>query len=148
MKNHIVHSLKYLLKLCVLFAILFALMKAGGWATTESFSEVLLSTRGIMLCVAVLILAGFYPKFGFVTRRVQADMDADRDKILKVFDMGDYGVVTDEENRMTLRARGMLKRVTSVGEDPVTVTRDGDAILISGLRKEVVKAEYRLRSML
>ena len=53
MKNHIVSSLKYLLKLAILLAAIYGAMYATG--TLGITTEELLGTKGVVLAVAVVV---------------------------------------------------------------------------------------------
>lgn len=147
MKKNLIRSLKYILQLVVLFGVLFTLMKLSGTANDESFAEVFSSTRGILLLAAIILLAVFYPRFGFATRVVKADIAADREKIFQVMHMGGYSLESEQDGVMIFRAGG-LRRAMMLWEDGITVASDDNYITISGIRKQVVKAEFRLKSML
>ena len=149
MKQHIIRSAVYFLRLAALLAALFALMHfTGTGAPGSSPTDVFTTQRGWMLIAAVVALAVFYPSFGYVDRRVKADLQTDREKILRVFHMGGYGLAQDEGDRLVFRTQSTAKRLANLGQDAVTVTRDGEGIVISGLRKEVVKAVFRLEAMI
>ncbi|MDR2885800.1 MAG: hypothetical protein LBU95_03340 [Rikenellaceae bacterium] len=99
------------------------------------------------LFVGLLVfLAAIYPMYGYVDRPMKADMDADRSKILKTMDMGDYYLAREEGGRMVFHKQSILKRMLSIGQDTIIITREGAGIVVSGLRKEVVKVDYRLRA--
>lgn len=148
MKSYIIRSLKYLLQLVVLFFILFGIMELTGTSSMNNLGEVFLSPRGVMLLIFIVILAIFYPMFGFTKREVKANIEADQDKIAKAFEMGGYTLESSSGDTLVFRARGIAKRILLMWEDEITVTRDDNYVLIVGVRKEVVKAEYRLKSML
>ena len=149
MKQHIVRSAAYFLRLSVLLAALFAIMHfTGTGAPGTSPLDIFTTPRGWVLIAAVIVLAAFYPYFGYVDRRVKADLVADFEKIHRAFDMGDCGLVLNTDDRVVFRPRSMFKRIVNLGQDAVTVTRDAEGVVISGLRKEVVKAVFRLEAMI
>ncbi len=148
MKAYLIHSFKYLVKLTLLLALLFAAMELTGTSSVESLAEEARTQRTWLLLGTILVLAAAYPSFGFVSRRVEADLDADRDKIDRALDMGDYAPRESTPDSVTYRLTNPFKRAWKLWEDPLTVTRDGNAVVIRGLRTEVVKAEYRLKSMI
>lgn len=47
---------------------------------------------------------------------------------------------------MVFRASSPLKRALLLWEDRIAVTDAGGSVVLDGIRKEVVKAEFRLRS--
>ena len=149
MKQHIIRSAAYFLRLSVLLAALFALMYfTGTGAPGSSPMDVLITPRGWALIAAVIVLAAFYPYFGYVDRRVKCDLVDDFEKISRAFDMGGYGLVPDAGDRVAFRPRSTFRRIVNLGQDAVTVTRDAEGVVISGLRKEVVKAVFRLEAMI
>ena len=46
------------------------------------------------------------------------------------------------------RASSPLRRWASLGEDAIVLTPGGGGIVLDGIRKEVVKVEFRIRSYL
>lgn len=84
MGRYIVRSLKYLLFISVLYIALVWLMsvtsyseKVDMWLLLESQ---LRSEQGTLLIVAFIALAIFYPRFGFMRRKVEG-VDITRDRI-------------------------------------------------------------------
>ena len=125
MKTHIVRAVKYLIWLALLFTLVFALM---------------IST--------IVVLALLYPRFGFTRRSVRADLKADRERILQTLHTSGYSLVAESEGTMIFRASSPLKRALLLWEDRIAVTADGESITLDGIRKEVVRAEFRLKSFL
>ena len=152
MKNrYLIRSLKYLVQLLVFLAILFvamALSKTSRVAPDELFEAIFMSRRGAMLLVAIVLLAAFYPRFGFVRREVAIDWVCDRTKIIEILALCGYEPVNEELDRVVFRASTPLKKLTSLGEDAVVLTPEVGKITLEGLRKEVVKIEFRLQSYL
>lgn len=152
MKNrYLIRSLKYFAQLLVFLAVLFAAMaltRTSRVAPGELFGEVFLTTRGAVLMAAVVLLAAFYPRFGFVRREVPLDWACERAKIVELFVLCGYELVEEVPGRAVFRASSPLRRWTSLGEDAIVLTPGGDGIVLDGIRKEVVKVEFRIRSYL
>ena len=151
MKTYIVRAAKYLSWLALLFALVFALMVSTGTSRVgagEALHELFGSSRGMLMIVAIVVLALLYPRFGFTRRSVRADLRADRERILQTLHASGYSLAAESEGEMTFRASSPLKRALLLWEDRITVTADGDSITLDGIRKEVVRAEFRLRSFL
>ncbi len=147
MKKYFVRAAKYIVQLTVLFAVLFTLMKLTGTATHDGFSDIFASARGIAMLATLFLLSFLYPVFGFVSRTVKADIAADRDKIIQALAMCGYDLDSESDGSMLFRA-GTAKRVMLLWEDGITIARDDNYITMSGVRSQVVKAEFRLKSML
>lgn len=150
-KTYLRRSAKYLLWLIFLFALIFALMLSTGTSRVGAdrmFDELFGSVRGAVLGAVILLLAALYPKFGFTRRSVRGDMDRDRERILHVFASGGYSLVSEEGRTLVFRVASPVRRLLMQGEDGIVVSGEEDRIMLDGIRKEVVKAEFRLKSFL
>ena len=90
MMQNILRSVKYFLHLCVLCAaVIFAMHFAGLLAVPLPELPALLfsSWRGWVLVTAVVVLSAAYPFTGFITRRVEGDIDEDRERIVNAFNV-------------------------------------------------------------
>lgn len=86
--KYFIRSLKYFVALCVLCAAIMALNRLSGFATLtleETFYVMFHTTRGMMLPAVIVLLAAFYPKFGFVQRKVEGDVGENREQIVNAF---------------------------------------------------------------
>lgn len=107
------------------------------WATLQT-------TRGQLLVVAVVVLSAFYPRFGFITRRVEWDMEDERDQIIATFALAGFSLREEGDDRMVFRADNMLDRLVMLFEDEITVVQYGQWIDITGIRRGVAKVVYRM----
>lgn len=148
MNSYLRRALKYLLYMLVLLAIIFTLMELTRTGNFERFSEVFFSQRGLLLLAMIVLLGLFYPKFGFVKREVKADLKADRDKIERAFQMSGYELRSQQEGELIFRAKSPVKRLMFFDEEAIRVAPDDNYITIEGIRKEVVKVEFRLKGLL
>ena len=98
-----------------------------------------------MLAV-IVVVAAFYPKFGFARRTVAADFTGDRELILSTFRANGFSLFREQDGTMVFRSSSPLKRALLLWEDRIAVTDAGGSVVLDGIRKEVVKAEFRLRS--
>ena len=140
----------YFIKLVVLVGLLYLLMFVTGTARVSAeffFRELFTTPRGILLMAALAVLSAFYPKFGYVSREAEADIVADRDAIINAFHAAGYvmaGEVPGES--MTFRAGSFLRRLWLTFDDRVTVWTFGGGIVIEGIRKEAVHAQFRINT--
>ena len=151
MKTHIVRAVKYLIWLALLFTLVFALMISTGTSRVgagEALHELFGSSRGMLMIATIVVLALLYPRFCFTRRSVRADLKADRERILQTLHTSGYSLVAESEGTMIFRASSPLKRALLLWEDRIAVTADGESITLDGIRKEVVRAEFRLKSFL
>lgn len=146
MKRHLVRSVKYFLMLCVLYVALMWLMNITGATllTLRDDAAILFgTTRGWLMIAAAVALSAAYPKFGFVTRRVEGDIAEHRRQILSAMEACGYELRGEDDGRMVFRA-GPLQRALMLFEDEIIVGQYGQWIEISGLRRMVVRAAIRL----
>ena len=104
--KYFIRSLKYFVALCVLCAAIMALNRLSGFATLtleETFYVMFHTTRGMMLPAVIVLLAAFYPKFGFVQRKVEGDVGENREQIVNAFKSAGFSLRTDEDGVMTFR---------------------------------------------
>lgn len=105
----------------------------------------LLGTRGIILLVALVAISAAYPLYGFSTASVRASMAEDREQIVEALLRGGYTLSYECEGEMVFRAASGLKRIVQLGDDVITIKQtDSHNITISGLRKEVENARFRI----
>jgi len=146
---YFLRSLKYFVALCVLCAALMALMFVTGTSALtpqETFYVMFHSQRFVVLLGALVVLAALYPRFGFVQRKVEGDMETHRTRIVNAFKSAGFSLLSEADGVMTFRADGFLHRLGLLCEDRITVSQYGQWIVLDGIRRGVVRAAYRLDS--
>ncbi|MBQ3582482.1 MAG: hypothetical protein IJ976_03995 [Alistipes sp.] len=146
--RYLVRAVKYFAAFCVIYlaVVWLSVSTMNGyeqsvwdyvWATLQT-------TRGQLLVVAVVVLSAFYPRFGFITRRVEWDMEDERDQIIATFALAGFSLREEGDGRMVFRADNMLDRLVMLFEDEITVVQYGQWIDITGIRRGVAKVVYRM----
>lgn len=135
----------------LLVGVLYLLLFLTGAARVSAelfFHEMFSTARGWMLLAALALLSAFYPKFGYVSRTVEADISADRDVIIKAFGQDRYVLVRETPGvSMTFRASSVWRRLWMTFDDAVTVKAEAEgAVSIEGIRKEAVHAQFRVNT--
>lgn len=147
--KYVVRSLKYLVFLCVLYVGLVWLMSFDSATPDVGLVELiraqLNSERGVWLVVAFVALAAFYPRFGFMRRRI-AGCDMAKDEIRIVNAMQTYGfkLVERRDGDMCFRKEGLLGRLMLMFEDEIVVREVEEGVELSGLRRTVARVAYQL----
>lgn len=148
--RYIIRSVKYFIWLSVLFAALMALMIFTGTArggAEGTINEIFHTSRGLIIGSLILLLAIFYPKFSFVKREINADIDGNREEILSAMRVSDYIVSEQQPGRIVFRAASPMKRAKLLWEDKVVVSSMGQGrIKMEGIRREAVRMELRIIS--
>ena len=100
----------------------------------------------LMLFAAIVALAAVYPRFGFVVRRVEGDIEENREQILNAFRSAGFSLRSDEDGVMTFRADNFGQKLMLLGEDEIKVSQYGQWIVLDGIRRGVARVQYRLDS--
>ena len=145
--KYFVRALKYFAAFCVLYVAIVWLsvittkgMDISAWDYIAANFQ---TTRGKLLGLAVVVLSAVYPRMGFMTRRVECDMEAEHDYILQVFAAAGFTLKEESEGRMVFRADNILSRLFLLFEDEIVVEQYGQWIDITGIRRGVAKVLYR-----
>lgn len=150
-KQYICRSVGCLIKLAVLFALLYLLMCFTGTARVsgQAFIDELFGTpRGVMLLVALVVYAAFFPLLGYVSRRVEGmDIEADRDAVIAAMHSANYILTVEKQGEsMSFRAGSGLRRLWLAFDDKVVVRAAENGVTIEGPRKEAVHAQFRMNT--
>ena len=103
---------------------------------------------GMMLPAVILLLAAFYPKFGFIVRQVEGDIDDNREQILNAFRSEGFSLRSEHDGVLVFRADNWGRKLMMLGEDELIVSQYGQWIRIEGIRRGVARVQYRLDSFL
>ena len=145
--RYFIRALKYFAAFCVLyFAIVWLSVMTTKGMDISAWDYIVANfqtTRGQLLGLAVVVLSAVYPRMGFMTRRVECDMEAERDYILRVFAAAGFTLKEESDGRMVFRADNILSRLFMLFEDEIVVEQYGRWIDISGIRRGVAKVLYR-----
>ena len=156
MNRYLRRAAKYFCLLSVIYlAVMAAMYYTGTMAQplADTFGETLrlqlLGTlRGRMMIAAVLALALAYPRFGFFSRRVEGDVEEHRTQILNAMKACGFTLVGEEDGELLFRGDGVLKRLTLLYEDEIRISQYGQWVELSGIRRGVAKAAWRLEGYL
>lgn len=157
MKQRVVRATKYFLMLAVIYvAVMAAMYYTGtmGQPVGEDFLQTLelqlLGTeRGRLMIPALLLLALFYPRFGFVRRTISpCNLEEHSDQILTAFELYGFECVLRGNNEWVFRASGFGRRLQCLFEDEIRVREVGDGVEITGIRRIAVKVAWRLEGYL
>ena len=149
MKRYLIRSLKYFAALCVLCMAIMALNLTTGMASLsleETLYVMFHTPRGLMLPAVIVLLAAFYPLFGFIVRRVEGDVEEHREQIVNAFRSAGFELRREEDDALFFRAKGPLHRLLLLGEDEIKVSQYGQWIELEGIRRGVARVIYRLDS--
>lgn len=143
-KTYLRRAGKYVIYLAVLLVLIFTIMDLLNLSKVP-LMEVLKSERSLYLFAVVVIFALLQPFMGYVKKRLTFDARKNVEEVERVMGLCGYVRVEDVDGAMVFRVQGAIKRLTLVYEDAIVITTDSDDLsLMSGPRKEVVKAAFRM----
>ena len=149
--RYFIRSVKYLLFICILYILLVWIIAltsytevVDGWMLLEAQ---LRSEQGVWLVAAFILLAIFYPRFGFMRGVAQrGSVAGDRVRIDNAMRLYGFEYVGAEGDTLIYRAKGVLKRATFLFEDRLKVRNVEDGIEIVGIRRAVARVVYQLQA--
>lgn len=146
--RYLVRAVKYLAAFCVLYLavvwISLATTKGMDVSVWDYVLATLSTTKGKLLVAAVVVLSAFYPRFGFISRRVEWDMEQEGDRLEEIFALAGFRLISKEDGRMVFRATSPLDKLIMLFEDEIEVVQYGQWIDITGIRRGVARIIYRL----
>ena len=138
--KHLLHAVKYFLACCLLAAVVVAGLMICG-QSRFGFDDVpaLAEHVGMMLaCFAVA--SALYPKIGFTRRKVAGDLsDEGRATLLNAFAAAGYEPVGEAAGVLRFRAKTFGRRLRRFFDDEITVTQEGQWLVLDGHRTEVFR---------
>lgn len=149
--QYLIRSVKYFVALCVICMGILALMLLTGTSALpaeETLYVMFHTTRYARLLAAIVVLAALYPRFGFIRRRTEGDVEEDREQIVAAFRAAGFELRGEQEGVMTFRAGTLPHRLLLLFEDEIRVSQYGQWIELEGIRRGVARVEYRLDSYL
>lgn len=151
MSRYFIRSAKYFVALCVLCTALVAFNLSSGWARLsldETLYVMFRTPRGLLLPAMVVVLSLLYPLFGFTARRIEGDVEEDREQIETALRASGFEPAGEVDGQLRFRASGFVRRLGMLFEDEVCVSQYGQWIVVEGNRRGVARAAYRLDSYL
>ncbi len=145
--KYFLRAFKYLLSLCILyFAVIYAMYAFGLSALPPEQTLAILvdSSRGWIMIIAVLALSFSYPVFGFMKQEVSGDMIKNRDQIISSFAVNGFVLKNSSNGEMVFGSDNLIKKITFLFEDKITVAQVGDKLVVEGIRRAMPYIIYRL----
>ena len=151
MKRYIRRALKYMVWIVLLFTVIFIIMNLAGVSEVKGFDglmAMLQTSRGHMLLLVIVGLSALYPLVGFSRREIPGRLGENRKELIEAMDKAGFRCESIVDGVMCFRAKSPLKKVSMIFEDNIEISSQEGLVIIEGIRREVVKIEYRLNSLL
>ncbi len=153
--KYILRAVKYLIKIALLLALIFALMQWGGMSNIETggaegggilgfFKSFIATTRGQVFSVVLLIWCAIYPAVEFKRRQLFYTLDGHKAAVIKALNAGGMTLASETDGQLVFHG-SPLRRIWWMGDDTVTITRNAaGGIDIEGPRRFVMEAQHRI----
>lgn len=149
MNNYLRRTSLYIARVAIIIAVLFVAMVLSGTSRVsgaELIAELFFSYRGAVLLAALVLLGLWYAKLGYANITMKASLPSERDTVVNGLISCNYELQSEQQGEMVFRSKSVIRRVLALGEDKITVSwADGGEIVLDGRRKDVTKAELRIR---
>ena len=145
--RYLIRSAKYFAAFCVLYLgiVWLSVMTSKGMDVSvwDYVAATFATTRGKMLGLAVVVLSALYPRMGFMTRRVECDMQEEHDYLLRVFAAAGFTLKEESDGRMVFNnialndaviCKGTVARVVSLQVNTgaqVLGVFEGDGVVVA-----------------
>lgn len=149
MKRYVIRAAKYLAWMLILFAVIFIIMDLTDTSAVEGVSglkQVISGDRGHILMLMIVALAAVFPVVGFMTRNIKGSLT--REDIVIMMNGIGFKLSSYEGNSLVFNATNPLKKFGMYFEDRIEIVLEEENIKVDGIRKEVVKIEYRINTLL
>ena len=151
--RYVLRSVKYFLGVSILFTLIIGALMLTGYVSTDVNVLFRAGWKSVgLIALMFLGVSAVYPKFGYTKRHASvAGEDSElRPAVKEFFRERGYDLENDSPEQMTVRSRSAWHRITTFGEDRITVIPEFGGYGIEGLGRDVVRIisglEYKLRS--
>ena len=152
--RYVIRAVKYLVFLCVLYIGLEWLMlvispspATMGLDVWDILELRLATQKGKMLVGAFVILAAFYPLFGFARKRIDGcSFERDMTRINNAMQLYGFKLKEDRGDVKVYKADNIIRSLTMLFEDKIEVRATESGVEISGLRSKIARVAYQLET--
>ncbi len=132
--------------IALLFIVVTFFMNFSGdlQLTPQEQLSLFMADNGALKIAFLVVLSFVYPYFGYVKRDVEGTIEEFRGQIDVAMESSGFTFVGERDGVLEYRANTILRRVTFLFEDTVTVSQQGGNIRIEGIRRGVVYIYYYL----
>ncbi len=138
--KYFIRSVKYFFHFAILTAVIITILILIG-AVEGNINEIFEDGWNSLWKIGVFfaLIAAVYPKFAFISRKLDTDADWDtvRSEAVNYFKERRFTIENEETDRISFRRTRLADRIAKKGEDRITLTRTADGCYLDGLRKEV-----------
>lgn len=145
--KYLLRSLKYLVYLCCIIVFLLAVVYfTSSHAQGLRFTDLIDPSKQKLFALFLLAVAAIYPTLGFGSHQLWSNsvFCNDKDLIKSVMQNAGYVITYEDEHILKFRPRNMMARIRRFFEDELVFDGHNNPILLSGMRKDIVRFANRI----
>lgn len=144
--KYTLRAVKYFCMIALLLIVVTFFMNFSGdlQLTPSEQWSLFMADNGALKIAVLVVLSAIYPYFGYVKRDVEGTIEEFRGQIDVAMESSGFTFVRERDGVLEYRANTILRRVTFLFEDTVTVSQVGGSIRIEGIRRGIVYIYYYL----
>ncbi|MCL1973517.1 MAG: hypothetical protein FWG54_01710 [Bacteroidetes bacterium] len=143
MINYLIRFVKYFVYLCILIAIMLALVfyLSDHRGEYRHFWELIPTYNFWQMGLFLFVFAAIYPIISYVDRKVYLNrsFDLDKDLLINVLLNANYQIESDNDYRLVFRHKNAFTRFMRLYEDKITLDYSDNPIVLNGLRRDVYR---------
>ena len=151
--RYFLRSVKYFIGVCLLFTLIIGALMLAKVVSTDINVLFRAGWKSVgLIALMFLGVSAVYPKFGYAKRHASvAGPDEELRPAVKEFFQGrGYVLESETPEQMTFRFGSTWHRITTFGEDRITVTPEFGGYGVEGLGRDIVRLisglEFKLRA--
>jgi hypothetical protein len=145
MNDYIRRAAKFIVYIVLIFILILGVFPliSQGKPLMQTMHELLQNSRFTLMFGLLIAYGLVYPMISFVKvkRHLNSTFDENRDKFEKAFKSLDYIKTAEYPDKIVFRKRRHLSRLLQWHEDEITVYTSEDPVIISGMRKWVLRVD-------
>ncbi|MFI3280710.1 MAG: hypothetical protein R3Y44_01930 [Rikenellaceae bacterium] len=148
--RYLIRSLKYFAMLAIVFiAVTFFVSLAGSLELSgKEQIDLFMANNGALKILFLAIISALYPIFGYIARDVEGNIVENEGQIIVAMESAGFSLKSKSDGVLTFKANTILRRVTFLFEDQISVSQRGESIHIEGVRRGVAYAVYYLEAFI
>lgn len=140
--KYLVRAVKYFIYLMVILSLIILVLIMTKMVESD-ISRMFVNGYDSLWQIA-LMMAAFaliYPRLGFSCRtaHLYGPIEDNRQEILRVMDILDYRLESEQDGKMCFVKRSILTRIMKMYEDRITISPTATGLEVEGLTKDIVR---------
>lgn len=151
--KYFIRSVKYFIYIVVIFLILVNIIfyTSQRQPGVDNFMDLFRGGTQWQMLALFIAFSAIYPLLGYYNRKIDTNgnfADKKQDIIKYMTDSGRFLLTDDSNGKLTFRIRSPFVKFMRLYEDAIVIDYTDNPIIISGLRKEVVRHIQKIENII